>query len=78
MPVITALQTRLNYAQTVRGNTLKQQFTEENIDINNNNNYLVAVAVNSKQQTYKKLEDMQLMGKIDIMLNLLTAVIAKM
>lgn len=81
MPVINAPKSRLSYAQTVRGNILKQrQSAEENMDINNNNNHLVAVAVNSEQQTKKKLEDMimQLIGKIDTMLNLLTAVITKM
>lgn len=81
MTVTDAFQSRPNYAQAVRGNIQKQQqFAEENLDTNNNNNHFVAVTANTEQQINKKLENMimQLMGKIDTVLNLLTAVIAKM
>ncbi|KMQ93979.1 nucleic-acid-binding protein from transposon x-element [Lasius niger] len=69
-------QSNSSYAQILRGNTsTHQQYSEKN-DINNNDP--LAVATNtSKQQTNLEETIIQLMKKIDTMLNL-TTVIAKL
>lgn len=75
-----SLQPNLSYAQALRESAQTHQHHSINKDINSNDKQFLTAPANTVKQVNSKLEDMimQLMNKIDIMLNLLTTVIAKM
>lgn len=76
---LNTVQPNLSYAQALRENMINQLHPQIN-DTNNNLPQTLTVTAITEQQTNNKLEDMimQLIKKMDSMLNLLMTVITKM
>lgn len=74
------LQPGINYSQVLKEGKQKQQQPLKNRNTDNNNNKLTSTPIKLDHHVNNKLEDMivQSMTKMDAILNILTAVIAKL